>query len=199
MNVPKDTVFAPDDSVKEVDMTGISVTAIDDDTDPVTEINSSGCSITRIEDEYDPETEINSSGRSIIRIEDEYDPETESNCSGRSVLLVENEPDVDADAVKKAPPVLTDDKAASNDPLSAFETEAADFTGICMSHADAAMQLADPETEINSSGRSIIRIEDEYDPETESNCSGRSVLLVDDEGDPTTDVDATGCGIGRIS
>ena len=179
MNVPKDTVFTPDDSVKEVDMTGISVTAIDDDTDPVTEINSSG--------------------RSIIRIEDEYDPETESNCSGRSVLLVENEPDIDADAVKKAPPVLTDDKAVPNDPLSAFETEAADFTGICMSHVDAAMQLADPETEINSSGRSIIRIEDEYDPETESNCSGRSVLLVEEADDPVTDVDATGCGIGRLS
>ncbi len=161
MSIPKDTVFGSDSSVKDIEMTGVSVIAIDDDTDPLTEINSSG--------------------RSVIRIEDEYDPETESNCSGRSVLLVENEPDTNADTQKTEPPTLVDGKKVADDPLSAFEKEAADFTGICMNHADASMQVDDPETEINSSGRSVIRIEDEYDPETESNCSGRSVLLADGE------------------
>ena len=119
--------------------------------------------------------------------------------------------------MKKTPPVLTDGKASSGDPLSDFEKEAPDFTGVCLSHADASMQLADPETEINSSGRSIIQIEDEYDPETEisssgrsiirleeeydpeteSNCSGRSVLLADGEDNPATGIGIKDSGVGR--
>ncbi len=199
MSSLKDTVFNPDSSVKDIEMTGVSVSAIDDDADPLTETSCSGRSIVQIEDEYDPETEINSSGRSIIRIEEEGDPETETNCSGRSVLLVENEPDTDTDVPKTEAPALVDNKAASGDPLSAFEKEAADFNGICVNLIDATMSVDDPETEISSSGRSITRIEDEYDPETESNCSGRSVLLADGEEEPVTDVDATGRGIGRLS
>ena len=106
--------------------------------------------------------------------------------------MVENEPDIDADFEKKAPPVLTDANVPSGDPLSSFEMEAADFTGVCMSHADAAMQIDDPETETSSSGRSVIRIEDEYDPETEINSSGRSVIRFEEEYDPETEINSSG-------
>ena len=162
MRSPKDTVF--------------------DDSDPTTETVSSGRSITRLEDEYDPETEINPSGRSILRLEEEYDPETETSSSGRSVTKIENEPDTDTVPVATGVPPLVDTKTQDLDPLSSFEKEAPDFTGVCVSITDASMAIDDPETEINPSGRSILRLEEEDDPETEINPSGRSVLLAENDG-----------------
>ena len=186
----------PDDFETDVDMTGRSINVLDD-TEPLTETNCSGRSIIRIEDEDDPETETNCSGRSILLIDNDDDPETDVDFTGTSIANVEKE--LTDHSITASAQTMANHKLHKEDPLASFETEAADFTGICVQHADSSMALADPETETNCSGRSITMIENEDDPETETNCSGRSITMIEDEDDPETDIDATGRGMGKIS
>lgn len=159
--------FDKDIELHDADDTGICLTFIENEADdPLTDVDFTGACVNRIEPDDDPTTDVDFTGTSVNRIEPD-----DFIVSGRSGNHIDAQCEGD-----ETEGMFSFGSVSYRDPLGDVELGDTDDTGICLHYIDTDLDAFEPDV----------------------NFTGTSTMRMDDDEEPTTDVDVTGRGIARL-